>query len=595
MERLTGVVLGEGTVASFAQMKAGDEAAQERSTRPGRFRIALEDGAEVEVRCPKRPRLGPLRERRGRWGDLENDPLAEPFADRAPGGHVKVELEGTVVRAGDRVVVEGVVERRPAEGGYRGGDDWVVEWIEAQRVGVGEEAEAWLDEEAARRDRERRGRKERAAKKKKTAPRRASGPGPLPIGSSVIAIVAGAGLAAFGLVAWLGEHGLHVSRYFAFAIGLQLLIGSVYKLSLRRPLPRMGPVRERREGTGLAWTPTAGRYALGLGLGVVGFLALGVIMEAASYAVAGAVAVGLTGLALAALLFWRRRDDARALRVLLGAKRAEGPGWGLRTGALVKGKLQRSRTHTSRSATGTESYTDSDGRVQQRQVTRSWVEFREQGAGSAELELEVDGGRLRVRPEGGVWGTTELGVDLEARRMQQGVSQGDEVVVLGRLDDEGVIEATGPESLFVFGAPSDALGAARRALWGHRLAIAALALLGGLGVAVGWRNIAQDHRDFAPVVVSSTLPGLSPGDRCELHLGFRPRGRAHRCQGKMTCGEHTVYGGWTIYGTGFFDCDMNELTGGDFIPDDGDGAIHLRPGGVGSAEIPLGEVRFRLE
>ena len=92
-------------------------------------------------------------------------------------------------------------------------------------------------------------------------------------------------MVTFGLVTWLGEHGLPVWRSVAFAVALQLLIASVYTLRLLRPLPRMGVADSTTKGTGLAWVPTAGRVALAFGLAWVAFLALGVAIEAASYAV----------------------------------------------------------------------------------------------------------------------------------------------------------------------------------------------------------------------------------------------------------------------------------------------------------------------
>lgn len=62
MERVVGEVVGEGEVAFFVTMRmAGEERAREVSSPPGRFHIVLENGAEVEVRCERRPRLGPLR------------------------------------------------------------------------------------------------------------------------------------------------------------------------------------------------------------------------------------------------------------------------------------------------------------------------------------------------------------------------------------------------------------------------------------------------------------------------------------------------------------------------------------------------------
>ena len=147
MERIAGVVRGEGVVAVFATMRLeGEDQPRERSSPSGRFLLALDDGGEVEVRCHTGPRLGPLRERRGRWEDVEDDALAALFDDRAPGGHVEVVLEGAEVRAGDRVVVEGVVERRVSSEGYRGGVELVPEWIDARRIGVGGDAREWLDQ-----------------------------------------------------------------------------------------------------------------------------------------------------------------------------------------------------------------------------------------------------------------------------------------------------------------------------------------------------------------------------------------------------------------------------------------------------------------
>ena len=601
MERIEGRVVGEGVVVLDAAMEL-DGAVTKRGSGSGTFRLALDDGREVEVSFEE-PGIGPPQERRGPWAELEGDPLAAPFTEEAPGGHLKVELSGAVVRGGDRVIIEGEIERRTATDGYRGDAEVVVDNVRAHAIAVGAGAQKWLDEEAERRQREREAReKKQATQERKRAKEREGGrPGALPLTRTLLGLVLAAAGVIFGLVAWQAELGLHLTRFFALGLGLQLVITSIYKLRRSRPLPRMATFGGRAKGEGLSWAPLPGRIALGVGWGAMLFFGSGVAMEAASYAVAALFTVGLSAFALAFHLWWVGREDARKLGVIARAKPTSGDGWGLRSGTLKEGGLRRRRTHTARSSTRTESYTDSNGNVQQREVTSHWFEFRESGSGSPRLELDTSTGPLVIEAAESLWGAGELEVDPKSLVLVQHLGPGDSLVALGRMDD-GVMKATGPESLFLFGTTKhkgkgNALGALRRALWLHRLGIAALVGLGVFGVVTGWINVVQDHREWEPVVDSSTLPGVSPGDRCELHIGYHPKdweSAPHRCQGNMVCGDHTVYGGWTFLGTGFFDCDMNAGTGADYDEDDGDGAIRLQPGGSGTAEIPEGEVRFHL-
>jgi hypothetical protein len=591
MERLRGRVMGEGVQLRSSKLTIGEAVFTERS-KPGSLSVALEDGTEVVVRFHA-PTLGPVEELRDRWEALMDHPLAEPFEDDAPGPHVKVTLEGVVVRGGDALVLEGEVERQTKTDGYRGSEESAITAIHPVLIGVGEDADAWLDDQDERAELQEalEGQGEVKAIEEPEPPDSST----LPTTWPAVGLALGTIAAGVGLGAWLLGLGYHVSRYLLFGLGLQLVISTSFVLARRRPLPWVKAVGHRNQGRGLPWAAQGAGPALFLGWVVVLLGWLGVGIEAASYAVGATMLVGLSGLVLAFVLWWLRRADARALRLLLGAKAAAGEGWGRREGTLASGRIRWDRTHDRRSSTTTQTYTDSEGRSQTRQVTSVWYEFHET-VDADPLEVEMAGERISVDADGAVWGTTEVEVDDELK-LSGRAREGDSLAVVGRLK-EGAVRKAGPESLFLFSTRGgSAVGAARRGLWMHRLAIGTLALLGTLGMVVGWINPVQDHLRLPARVVHSDDPAIEAGDECTVRLGYLTgRGYAsepHRCQGNVSCGGKAIYGGWSFLGMGYFDCDADDLTGSDGGPDDEDGSLELR-GFTGRANHGDGEVTFRF-
>ncbi len=584
MERLRGRVLGEGLWVS-ASLGVGDETLDHRS-KPTPFELELDDGTVVEV-DQRGAALGPSSKARDQWEDLRDDPRAEPFHDRAPGPHVKVSLEGTALRGGDRVIIDAEVERRPATEGYRGSDGTIITSARAIRIGVGEGAEAWLDERAAEREVIDDDERPAATPEEKT-------PASLPVRGALVGLAVGLSATSAALATWLLALGWNATRFLVLGLGLQLAITSVFKLARRRALPWMVEVGTSDEGVGLLWANTGGFATLAAGWSVVLFAWMGVAIEAASYAVGALILVGFSAWVLAFVLFWTKRKDARALKVLLRAKEGGGDGWGRREGTLIRGALRWDRTHQLDSSTSTETYTDSDGRQQTRQVTRTWYDYQ-QTIGGGPLVLRVGDGEITVRSNGGLWGSAHFEVDGLTLKVR--AAEGDSVAVVGRFDGDSVKKG-GPESLFLFTARGEsATSVARRAMLMHRLAITSLVLLGALAATVGWINPVQDHVRLAGEVVTSADPDIAIGDRCSIDIGYRPSGefrtQPHRCQVSVSCGGKQVYGGWSPMGMGYFDCNVDELTGSDSGADDEDGAIDLQRD-RGGADHGDGRVLFRF-
>ena len=134
----------------------------------------------------------------------------------------------------------------------------------------------------------------------------------------------------------------------------------------------------------------------------------------------------------------------------------------------------------------------SDGRAEVRTETTTTVtySFEERSQGSP-MTLDTPAGPVVVDPAKAVWGTTRASI-LGLRRTE-GTAPGDSVIAVGRLRD-GRMRSTGPESLFLFSAPSDARANARSRLRGHRVVIATLAILALVVGAVGVWDITRDER-----------------------------------------------------------------------------------------------------
>lgn len=576
-ERVGGIARGRGVLVRRGTLRV-DGTEHSAAAAAEAFELEIEGGSVVTVEVTPRTEIGPPRQARASWGELAEHPLAGAFVDRAPGDHVEVVLEGSAIRAGDRVCAEGEVERRAEGDGYRGAGERVPVRVRAARIGVGGDAEAWLDppapSEAERREADARAaeRARAAAARAKEERARAEQHGrELPMVGPAIAIVLGGLGFAFGIAASVLELGAHVPRFVAFAVGAQLLALGLLWWRVRRFLPRLRVAGTSDSGHEIFFHVGGWEWltVTGIVISVVGVLGLAFRED---YAVASSVIVAILVAIQAAVLLQRSRGDAAKLAVMAKAARAEGDGWGLREGVVEEGLVTRTRTHTHHEGTSTESYTDDKGQVQTREVHRTWWTFAEK-SGTARLRVRLGERVVTVElTTPALWATTRRRLE-EGPTLHEEIRPGDRVALLGRIA-EHAMRPTGAESLFVLatpeGSPVDAL---RRGLWAHRAVPASMLAIATVTLVLGWRNVMSDHTSVSGRVTGSTHPEVAVGDACTIELAHRPDGRStegSRCQAVVRCGDETLFGG---IDEGYLDCDPARLTGGDRLTSDGDPAF----------------------
>lgn len=437
---------------------------------PCTFTLDADDLVEVQVTAATE--LGPQRKlREAPWSELEDHPLVA-LVEEPPGGHVVAELRGVLVTADDRIWIAGAIDRGVATDGYRGSSDAVVRAIEARWIGVGKEGREWVEARAAEAVREKPPEEPRAEPPPPSMPSLAP--------AQVLAVLGVLGIFA-ALLLW-GRNQLAPA-----VLGYALVFASLALFTWRRRrfLPRMlppfgtdplrpGEVKGPRSSFRLLW-------GLG-GPGVPVTLFGGALMIAPTIMASvedGRGSLFLFPIVLFVILVqlgftaFQNRADARLLGVVANAKPASGEGWGLRDGEVVGGSLMRWRKHTREESTSTETYTDSDGRQQTRQVTNRWYHGVEYG-GAGTLRVRIGEREIQVDVrDGALWATARR--SIRGLRLDESVEPGDHVLILGRLEGNGM-KLGGPESLLLFADPNDARVALKQARLHHRLALAAFAL-----------------------------------------------------------------------------------------------------------------------
>lgn len=579
METITGVVRGPGgPVALDVTLEAKKKT---HRAEPVRSTFVLEtDEGEVEIRTSEDTELVPEEKQSGTWGSLASSPLARAVRDRAPGDHVKVSLRGVVVASGDRVTVRGEVVDRERSDAYRGGPTGRVTVLQATLIGCGDdgaEVIAERDREAAKRASE--------AVERPAAPRPKKEPSP-PLALDTAVVLGVAGVALVGVMGSMVavDAGPRWVRPLALTLGIAALTLAIFTWRRRRWLPVFRESRKSR-GQGLPWAVSGFAFtyeatlAIGLGLTLFQLLGAGLASGAVLMALVPCVGTLVAAIWLAVV----DRGSARVLRLLLTSRRAgaRDGSWGLYEGTLREGSLSATRRFVSRSSTRTESYKDSSGNMQTREVTRSWYEWNESSGGTSAGALELANGvRVSLDLRGATWASTSREVTLgDEPSYREDAKSGHRVLVLGRITQEGdalAIRATGPESLVLLATGEhDAPRAAALRLWAAHwtgvIALVAIALVGG---AVGWWNVYQTHRVLEGTVTSSSHPGVAVGDTCVLDVGYHEdETSGHRCQVHLRCGWRTMYGSGLA--GGFMGCDVlpTDVRGSDSDPNDGDEAI----------------------
>lgn len=479
---VVGTVVGEGVVLHDATLVIGERKSR-LNTIPCSFVMRLESGATVRVHVSRQTAIGPRAARDDRWEDIASEPLAKPFAKSAPGGHVRVQLRGVVISAGDRVAVEGEVEDHHREGGgYREGTEEVPSELSADLIGLGASATVWIEQQTATEERRQREAEEGAARKEakleERSVARAEGRELSAAWAMAVSMLGLAGVACGELLQ--RSDGAPLAYRSCLALGLLFLGLGLFSWRRRRFTPLVLQANDTSTAGDILWSirPWAS-YLMGYGVpAALVIIAVGTVdfdeWKVVAFVVPLFVVVTFWGVVIV-----ETRASARGLRLVASTRRASGDDWGRHEGTVVEGELLRRRTHRKTSSTHTETVhvqTTTGGTVGvESSTTTEWYEASQSGSGGT---LKVDLGdrviEVVVRGEAR-WGTTRR--FIEGLRLTERLAAGDSVVMLGRIAD-GRMQSTGPESLVVFGSHrGPAHPAAVRALWAHRMGMLGFALV----------------------------------------------------------------------------------------------------------------------
>ncbi len=550
---VTGKVVGEGDELLLydAELRiAGGRPS--RHLKRGEIVVTTEDGEAVEVKTTRATVLLTPAEARGTWGELLEDPLSRPFDGEAPGDHVEVRLAGVAIKPGDEVAILGGGEAPLEADGYRGSRQ-EGRVVDAQVVARGNDRRdalsRWQQEEADA--------KQEADEVRRKAEREARHTPPdLPIRHHRTAAFVGLALLAGGLALFAAEAGPRTLRALLPAVGIFVTAFSLFCVRRRRFLPSFAPPAHTGHRRPARWSSsgavTSGFVVAALSTFFGTVLALG-------FSVAGVLLLltaSLPALALALVLALDERHSVSRLKMLLRAPPHEPGGGGMRTLVitLLGGHLVRQRI----------------GATVGNLVAGFDASSETQRGQADEFEMEgttADGREVRIRPSGALFGSVGRSAVQrgEGRSREivvtEEIGEGDQVLVLGRPDDEGdaiELASTGPESLLLLGARGDVLSAARRALWAHRGSVAALLGLAALGLALAWINPYVTRESFGGEVTAvHGTNAVHPGDRCEIAIAHDGEHHLLSCQVEVSCGGVRLHGGPL---SGFVDCAVGEDT-----------------------------------
>lgn len=410
------------------------------------------DAAAAVLRRYRRERA------RGTWASLERTELGK-LADFAAGPHVRVQLECTGLRAGDRVRIEGVVLERDAEsdGGYRASSRGRPTRVRADRIDS-LEPDAVSGETAApvRRSRDRL--RERSAQ----------------AGLAALAVLH---LAAVGLIPSDGDPYLMFVRSGWVALAVTLLVHVLIDARAVPLLMRDVPHRSilptfltvgRSPATVVA-NDTSDTFAV-----VRWLFAAAAVLPSAVYAAMAlrapvttteplAVPAVLYGALTLGIAFWttaRAATIRRTVNAILRASPWRGrEGWHAADGTIGPCEPMTMRVRT-RFVRG--SARSIPNRIEQTLTTSGPAEITARTP-HGDIAIAVDGARIACDR----WTLAE-GTGRHDREHVSVLAAGMSVLVVGDFARGSAVRARGPETLLVFASATDArrsLGWRRRALW----------------------------------------------------------------------------------------------------------------------------------
>lgn len=556
-------------------MKVGEASSAERRDT-GAIEFVAEDGARYRVEAIANATLVGDFSLAGPYGELVSNPVAKLFARSAPGDHVEVEISGKVLCDGDAITLEAEVlpdvrfdGDAVANADFRSAPRASLTAARAIRVTL-----------------------EGAHKAPVAAPPRAPRPQPAPLPdvraryplekSTAVYLALGAlalvGSIAAGTVLSMQPQRAALVPLSSMGAGF-LLVGVNRWLRARRhaSFVTIAGRSERKSDKSAVWGYRADPW----------FLAFYAFGAGITYLEPAPRYVGNLGLALVALsvlhaLLLATQESAFrrfASRVL------STPSADPRSGktVFIEGTARNERPPLTRrvefyTMTEVTHSTRDDGSDRE---THTSVVVDRQTTRCESFELETDRGTIHVDPH-----RAQVAFASRAWIEHSAASAYDEtpdedarVCLVARCAAEGEslsAQAGGDESMFLW---AGSRGALVKALWFARARVALVLAVGLVPAALGFTLVPYAARYRAEGTVSSTtLTGVSAGDRCVLRVLAYHYHRAPRCTVTLDCGRARLYGG---YGMGQMDCVIPqsprsiELSGEDASRYDGDDALRF--------------------
>jgi hypothetical protein len=471
--------------AGVARIQADDSPAQLHYFTPG-FTLRLSSGQAISVKTAGEVRFLPEAKRRAPWGQLESEEVFRPLAKRAPGPHIEVSAEHSLIHPGDTVEIFGQIEEDTDTASYRN----TGKQLSAATITSGASASKLMEDWYAKTQ------KSLAGESKKK---------PFPLGKLV--------LGALALVMLLVAY-----RLFTFlptaVVALSFTFGVVFYVEFftSKDLPPFYCYQStNKEAASKAHWMSSVFYALALiptllpGLFITGFASISMIFirlfhiesnpremrEFEQLAIGFCAVVFVSALFQVLSLWLSRRSWKKFADIILNAKPFDPnnpDAWAAVPGVLrdttpveVCGResaiyfLERTTATSSanKKSTSTSTASEQDSR--------------------GTFFLDTMAGTIEVDPTDAIWSSTTTAESALAPQENQRVThnarllaQRDFVLAVGRVQDQKMY-STGPQSLFLFGdanEPKVALEGALRANTKSLLWMIGLTCL--LGMVLGY-------------------------------------------------------------------------------------------------------------
>jgi hypothetical protein len=543
-------------------------------------------------------------ELRGSYGELVAHPIARLFDAHAPGDHVRAEIRGFGLFAGDAVTVTGeVLEERVIsdaegaadEGGLRSAPRREPAVIGAERVALGHGTE---ERDAAA------GSLTRASATEPSRPPPERARRPLETSARVYLAL---GLAMFVpalLLSWVAP--IVPARAWLtplVGLGLALALMGLHRFERGRWHASYVTIVGGKRVTPAEPTVGHGVDPWLVGFGYASWAWLSAIEPSPSAVTVclGATAVlALIHLGLVAyqeapfrrfaslvLALPLRRDAPEARMVLTEGRVAS-------SGTVVRRRVEFiPKTETTYSTDKNGHTHESTSTVLRDREHTSAETLRVEGAGDAPIEVRVRGALVAMARR--TWCPhASLAVYEET------LSHGEAVCVAARLertDGALVAAARGDESLFVFGGSRAELV---RAFWLARLRLVLGGVLVGVPLVLGLYAFPFAARFHATGTVTSSSGIVPVGETCSVRLLAYHYGEEPRCSLRLACGGVDLYGGFEM---GQMSCSFEPsaleptLSGSDDTAFDGDAAVavSLREGTLSYTDERGASLLARLE